>query len=249
MHTTTLSHYYNFTLSIINLEPDENMRLLRHYRISGNISYRNQLILKNYKLILKEVHRYANGNEETFQDILASAVLGFIDGVEKFDLRKSVINGRRMKLTSYCVIRMRKAICEYFEEYGRMIRLPWRPLREAKALSKRMQRLEEFETPVDVLMEGKSNVLRHGVMDILYGQVYLIAKQEDDEERCPLKISTDSRQDIDIVAVVKKCPAITNKERKALLAHFGIEGKRIAGKPAEIQKITAKVKAWAIENL
>src|SRR5690606_36066149 len=100
-------------------------------------------------------------------DFLGEAVLGFISGIEKYDIHKSYKNGRRASLTTYCIYRIRKAVYAHIETHGRAVRLPWRPVVESRKI--KVSNKEEFEVPVDKLLEHKSRVLRGGVLDALYG--------------------------------------------------------------------------------
>lgn len=242
---------------VISQEDDGDIRLLRYYRLTGEISYRNQIILNNYKLILKWAHKHA-ATPDDFNNILPEAVLGFIDGIEKFDLKKRV-GIKNMKLSSYCAIRMRKTICRHLEENGRLVRVPWRHISEAKRLLKR-NAVMEFGTPLDMLAQERSSVTVLGVLEVLNGAPRDIESGgatypvDDFEPRALLGERISYRQwlaepelerDIDPMELLQKCPSITDKERSQILAHYGIKTIQKALCPATLQNILARVRAWA----
>lgn len=260
MHTQqSISTYWTLVKRSISLEDDEDIRLYRYYKMTGELSYRNQIVLNNYKLILKWAHKYS-ATPEDFPNILPEAVLGFIEGIEKFDLKKRE-GYKNMKLTSYCTIRMRKIICRHLDENGRLVRLPWRHISEARKLLKNAPQTE-FGNPVDVLLEGKSSITVLGVLEVLHGSVKNIDGEqvnytaEDFEHKVQVadKVSyqrwqTEPENKIDILDLIDRCPSITDAERKDLYAHYGINSEKKTLKPTQLKTILARVKVWAHQQL
>ena len=77
---STLPSYWQWLVNNATIEIDENIRLLRLYRLTGNVFYRNKIVLQNQLLIYKEAHKYSR-NTQDFEELYPEAVMGFIEGV------------------------------------------------------------------------------------------------------------------------------------------------------------------------
>ncbi|MCL2226430.1 MAG: FliA/WhiG family RNA polymerase sigma factor [Oscillospiraceae bacterium] len=91
------------------LSPEKLTQLWEHYKLTGDIDSKNEILL-NYGYLVKWIVRrmmpkYNNYNE--YDDLVSCGMLGLIDAVDKFELKHEV------KFETYAVTRIRGEILDY----------------------------------------------------------------------------------------------------------------------------------------
>lgn len=82
--------------SIKQLPPEMQLDLLRKYKETGDVKYRNRLVESNYAFLVKICKIYASKNI-TCYEVFSEGIIGLIEAAEKFDLSKD------LKFLSYAV--------------------------------------------------------------------------------------------------------------------------------------------------
>lgn len=241
---STLPSYWQWLVNNATIEIDENIRLLRLYRLTGNVFYRNKIVLQNQLLIYKEAHKYSR-NTQDFEELYPEAVMGFIEGVEKYSLSKAISNGRMMKITSFCVMYMKKHIIGYIESKGTLINVSWRVHKEAAKIKKAINGLPVSEclSEIEQMLEGKRHHTRQAILFVLYhsrniDNDYTITNYHKKEE---------PKKQINPYNIIEDCPLITEDEKIIVLKFYSdnVLNKYLA---KSAKKIILKVKKWITDK-
>jgi DNA-directed RNA polymerase specialized sigma subunit len=210
--TTFSTTIVPFFIMAANVEPDNNLRLLYLYRLTGDIRYRNLIVLNNRLLLYKEAHRLCRTKED-FKDLYAEAVLGFIKGIDKYCLEKSK-RGRRMKLTTYCVIWIRKFLYKYIdkEEFYPASPVHWRVAKKSSEIEKRIAAYEGdgLRKAYELLLDEKPSV-RFSVM-------YSLNRRESKVDIACInnqEYAEDSK--VSAYDIVMNCPFISEEDKQYVL--------------------------------
>lgn len=95
---------------------EENRVLLERYK-NGEENAKEELLLKNAKLVKAVLNRYFR-NMDDQEDLLQEGMIGLMYAVEKFELDKGT------SFSTYAVFWIRQAIFRYVSNTGRAVRLP-----------------------------------------------------------------------------------------------------------------------------
>lgn len=131
-----------------------NDKLLRLYKETGNIEYRNLLIERNQRLIWS-VAKTRFGWSSTFdpEDLFQEGVIGLIKGIEKFKLEYNV------EFSTYVVYWIMQSIDRAIYDKGHLIRLP---VYLAEKMNK-VRRLEEKSVKYDMSLDIKNMCEKSGL--------------------------------------------------------------------------------------
>jgi RNA polymerase sigma-B factor len=126
-------------LFIMTEESNNSQHFLKLYSLDPlNIKIRNKIVMLNYNLVRKIVHRYSiNGKYN--EDLEQVGAIGLIKAVEKFDL------SRGLRLSVFAMPYIDGEIKHYFRDRAEEIRFPrrWHDLyAQVQALKSKLFRLE-----------------------------------------------------------------------------------------------------------
>lgn len=98
------------------LSDEETNELIKKYKETGDVNYRNQIISGHLRLVIYIAKRYIGKAE--FLDLIQEGSLGFGKAIDKFDM------DRGCKLSTYSTWWIRQAINRYIEDKADLIRKP-----------------------------------------------------------------------------------------------------------------------------
>lgn len=93
---------------------------------------KTKLVKHNIRLVIKIAKRYL-GQGLTFEDLIQEGLMGFLKGVEKFDLNKRV-NGKALALSTYATWWIRQGITRAIDNTSRTIRSSYTQIRRVPEL-------------------------------------------------------------------------------------------------------------------
>lgn len=239
---TYVGHLFTFNqLSQISLEPDRNLQLLRLWRLTGKNSYKEEIIARNYALIVSLALKRCR-KADMLDDLMQESAIGFSKGLERYDYEMAISNGRFMKLTSYCANWSTKFINLFLETNGDIVRIPWRPRRAAKKYEDMIKPLAveygTFNIPVDYVFADQSASIRLGVIDVMH------SKNVMDSDDMDLIDHKDERSDAE--DIVNNCPTLNASEKAFVIAYFK-QNTNAKGK-ALFKELISRVQAWVAIN-
>ena len=83
---------------------DESVDLIRTFKETGDVAYRNQVIEGNLRLVLKIANEFGYNHRVSFDDLLQEGMLGLLSAIHHFD---------RMLYASYPVTSLCTDACWY----------------------------------------------------------------------------------------------------------------------------------------
>ncbi|MFA6830065.1 MAG: sigma-70 family RNA polymerase sigma factor [Bacilli bacterium] len=94
----------------------KNLRLLKEH--PEDIELRNQIVIDNYGLVVREAQKYANYSNWKIEDLIQEGSLGLINAVRDFDTTKG------SQFSTLAVPYIRNAIFSFLSENSRIISIP-----------------------------------------------------------------------------------------------------------------------------
>ena len=223
---------------------DPNLLLHRLYKQTSDPRYRNAIIVRNNPLIISETNKWLQSHSNharnvnlDFDMLYPESVLGFIDGLDKYQQSK-------MKITTYCVMRMHRALNNYVMQ-ARVVRVP-KPICELKSkLSKEIWREEQIDDATEFrsaylnkIDNVESKTIRHGLMVLSH----TVAKMDDYEKSDAL--DSDS---LPAANSLLQRSGLSKESILILLEHFGvIKGKK--HNPEKVNSILKHLQKWVKIN-
>ena len=203
----------------INREHDPNMRLLRLYRFTGDLRYREELVRVNYKLIQSQARKFflgcKKGDGHLLDDLIQEASIGFLEGLDKFDYSKA-----RGKLSTYCVEWIRKRILLFLEDSVDTVRYTWRVRRAAKKYKDRLfQESTEYgslKIPFDVIMADATHSVRTSVYDIVLNEQQTTGLDG-------IEVEDHGVDESKVEELIRQCELLEDYEKKFALAIWGTD--------------------------
>ena len=114
---------------------------------AGDRKALTSLVRRNEGLVHKQVHRFPLKNAQvTYDDLYQQGMLGFIHGVELFDLNRDI------RLSTYVYRWIYAFMRRYFQNQGRVVRLPAHQADKKYQLDQKVIRLTKDE--LDELVPG-----------------------------------------------------------------------------------------------
>lgn len=160
------------------LNAEEVLHTLRQYRLTGDISLRDHIVMANLKMVVSAARNYmpreAGKSAVSFQlcDLVQEGTAGFMAGLDKYDEVKS--NGA--KVTTYCHDWINKHILLYLDTNHKTVTnvgaRPQRLVNQYNKAASRLIQLHETENiPIDLAlpsMEGpKKRGTREGMRQLM----------------------------------------------------------------------------------
>jgi RNA polymerase sigma-B factor len=104
----------------------DSLELLRQYQHTPTASLRNQLVQLNLGLVRREVRRWLQQTQETYDDLMQVGSIGLIRAVERFE----IIKGNAF--SSFAIPYIRGEIQHYLRDKSTIVRIPrrWVTLRQ-----------------------------------------------------------------------------------------------------------------------
>lgn len=210
---------------------DKNIQLLRKYKETKDIEIRNKIIVYNLKLIAKYANYYSRISSLEYEDLINEGVIGIIEAIEKFDIKKNT------RFSTYAVYWIRQKIRRAVQEKGNFIRIPVHVLEkiekltllENKYLSNGLeidrehicQILSISEEQYLELKKIRKNFIDMKSINCFVGEddLELIEFIVDKEEETPENILIQKLMREDIKSVIE---TLTYKEQKVICLRFGL---------------------------
>lgn len=116
----TLKRYFNEIKRIPLLTAEEEAELARKSK-AGDIGARDRLVKGNLRFVFSTAKRFL-GQGVALEDLISEGNLGLFEAVERFDEIKG------FRFLSYAVNWVYKSMMQAISSYGRLVRLPSRPV-------------------------------------------------------------------------------------------------------------------------
>lgn len=116
-----VSDSYNYYHRILDQYPictrEEEIEYLKRIQ-NGDMDARNELILRNQRLVVCIAKKYRGISDFDFMDLISEGNLGLVRAIEKFDMNKNT------KFSTYAMYWIRQAIMRAIENRGDVLRVP-----------------------------------------------------------------------------------------------------------------------------
>lgn len=116
-----MSDSYNYYQHMLDQYPictkEEEIEYLKKAQ-NGDMEARNELILRNQRLVICIAKKYRGVSDFDFMDLISEGNLGLVRAIEKFDINKNT------KFSTYAMYWIRQAIMRAIENRGDAFRLP-----------------------------------------------------------------------------------------------------------------------------
>ena len=217
------------TLTKTLMNPSREIELIRELNNyeKGERRYQralDELVLSNTGLVHKIVHKFPIKNAScSYDDLYQEGIAGLIHGIEKFD----VTRGYRLSTYSYRWIQA--YVTRYFQNHGRVIRIPVHMFNKQLELKKTIEKMtqdlgrnptpEEVQSLKDDVMTIQTSMMNVSSLNQLISETdELECLQGDDNTD-----AFDSKVDCDILlAKVKKM--VSERDFDILVKRFGLAG-------------------------
>lgn len=115
----------------------DSLELLRQYQHTPTAHLRNQLVQLNLGLVRREVRRWLQQTQETYDDLMQVGSIGLIRAVERFEISKG------NAFSSFAIPYIRGEIQHYLRDKSTIVRIPrrWIALRQQS-----MTLIQEWQT-------------------------------------------------------------------------------------------------------
>jgi DNA-directed RNA polymerase sigma subunit (sigma70/sigma32) len=153
----------------------ENLKL---YRETGDLKYRDAILVGNLKLLYHLSVKYWTPGFN-LSDLFQEACIGFIDGIDKYDEKKAITKDGKAKVSSYSYFYAKKYVLAYIENNFTSIKFTRRPLRASQKIKKLIEaavkELEASESiiPYEYLLQNASKMELRGALEISKPQLSL----------------------------------------------------------------------------
>ncbi len=235
--------YLNEVVKVPLLSAEEERKLLEEYFATKDIKIKKKLVNHNLRLVISIAKTYQNSGLE-FLDLIQEGNLGLMDAIDHFNPEKT------SRLSTYAVLRIRRAISRAIKEKGKTIRIPYYLYDEYNELSLQKKHLEEkFGREVSNKEIAKEMGISENKIDILtatFSTPISLNNQLNDESETDLQsmIKDDAAldpekeaikaQEVDMIKSL--LGGLTEKEAEIIKLRFGIDNNR-AKTMEEVSKI------------
>ena len=235
--------YLNEVVKVPLLSAEEERKLLEEYFATKDIKIKKKLVNHNLRLVISIAKTYQNSGLE-FLDLIQEGNLGLMDAIDHFNPEKT------SRLSTYAVLRIRRAISRAIKEKGKTIRIPYYLYDEYNELSLQKKHLEEkFGREVSNKEIAKEMGISENKIDILtatFSTPISLNNQLNDESETDLQsmIKDDAALDPEKEAIKAQemdmikslLGGLTEKEAEIIKLRFGIDNNR-AKTMEEVSKI------------
>ena len=235
--------YLNEVVKVPLLSAEEERKLLEEYFATKDIKIKKKLVNHNLRLVISIAKTYQNSGLE-FLDLIQEGNLGLMDAIDHFNPEKT------SRLSTYAVLRIRRAISRAIKEKGKTIRIPYYLYDEYNELSLQKKHLEEkFGREVSNKEIAKEMGISENKIDILtatFSTPISLNNQLNDESETDLQsmIKDDAALDPEKEAIKAQemdmikslLGSLTEKEAEIIKLRFGIDNNR-AKTLEEVSKI------------
>ena len=235
--------YLNEVVKVPLLSAEEERKLLEEYFATKDIKIKKKLVNHNLRLVISIAKTYQNSGLE-FLDLIQEGNLGLMDAIDHFNPEKT------SRLSTYAVLRIRRAISRANKEKGKTIRIPYYLYDEYNELSLQKKHLEEkFGREVSNKEIAKEMGISENKIDILtatFSTPISLNNQLNDESETDLQsmIKDDAALDPEKEAIKAQemdmikslLGGLTEKEAEIIKLRFGIDNNR-AKTMEEVSKI------------
>lgn len=235
--------YLNEVVKVPLLSAEEERKLLEEYFATKDIKIKKKLVNHNLRLVISIAKTYQNSGLE-FLDLIQEGNLGLMDAIDHFNPEKT------SRLSTYAVLRIRRAISRAIKEKGKTIRIPYYLYDEYNELSLQKKHLEEkFGREVSNKEIAKEMGISENKIDILtatFSTPISLNNQLNDESETDLQsmIKDDAALDPEKEAIKAQemdmikslLGGLTEKEAEIIKLRFGIDNNR-AKTLEEVSKI------------
>ncbi len=94
----------------------EEERALSERSFGGDIEARNELVLRNGRLVISFANRFARGNRQLFEELIQEGELGLIKAAEKYDWRKG------SRFSNFALYQIRVHAIDYLRRHGFIVK-------------------------------------------------------------------------------------------------------------------------------
>ena len=138
----------------------ELIKLIREYKITGNLEIRNKILNANLRLVVFLAKSYCTSNVD-FLDLIQEGNIGLMRAIDKFDVDKG------FKFSTYATYWIRHSIIRFIDEKSATIRFP---VGVREVLKKYMKEKKNFVINVkrEPTSEEMADCLGVSIDDILY---------------------------------------------------------------------------------
>ncbi len=133
-----------------NLSEEETVELIKKYKETGDIKYKNQIISSHLKLVIYIAKRYIGRAE--LLDLIQEGSIGFGKAIEKFSFDKGC------KLSTYSTWWIRQSITRYLEEKEELIRKPSHVSQNIKRLNYAIKKYQNENSGLEPSLEEISEI-------------------------------------------------------------------------------------------
>ena len=175
------------------LKADEEVNLARRYKLEGDIDARDELIIRNLRLVFNQAKKYSSTNMHLL-DLIQEGNIGLMKAVEKFDYTKG------FKFSTYATWWIKQSITRSIADQARTIRIPVHMVETINKISRTQRRLTQ-EFGRDATPEEISNALITFSADQV--REYLALDAAKAETPIPDEISDKVRKVLDRVETLK----------------------------------------------
>ena len=235
--------YLNEVVKVPLLSAEEERKLLEDYFVSKDIKIKKKLVNHNLRLVISIAKTYQNSGLE-FLDLIQEGNLGLMDAIDHFNPEKT------SRLSTYAVLRIRRAISRANKEKGKTIRIPYYLYDEYNELSLQKKHLEEkfgrevsnkeiakemgiSENKIDILTANFSTPISLNNQLNAESETDLQSMIKDDAALDPEKEAIKA-QEMDMIKSF--LGSLTEEEAEIIKLRFGIDNNR-AKTMEEVSKI------------
>ena len=235
--------YLNEVVKVPLLSAEEERKLLEDYFVSKDIKIKKKLVNHNLRLVISIAKTYQNSGLE-FLDLIQEGNLGLMDAIDHFNPEKT------SRLSTYAVLRIRRAISRANKEKGKTIRIPYYLYDEYNELFLQKKHLEEkfgrevsnkeiakemgiSENKIDILTANFSTPISLNNQLNAESETDLQSMIKDDAALDPEKEAIKA-QEMDMIKSL--LGSLTEEEAEIIKLRFGIDNNR-AKTMEEVSKI------------
>ena len=225
--------YLNEVVKVPLLSAEEERKLLEEYFATKDIKIKKKLVNHNLRLVISIAKTYQNSGLE-FLDLIQEGNLGLMDAIDHFNPEKT------SRLSTYAVLRIRRAISRAIKEKGKTIRIPYYLYDEYNELSLQKKHLEEkfgrevsnkeiakemgiSENKIDILTATFSTPISLNNQLNAESETDLQSMIKDDAALDPEKEAIKA-QEVDMIKSL--LGSLTEKEAEIIKLRFGIDNNR-----------------------
>lgn len=142
---------------------------LQAYRNTGDITHRNNIVKGNIMLIVWLARRLLK-NEVRVDDLIQEGIIGFMQGVDKYDFNRTAAASGNYKVANVAMIYARKAMQGFIDERMAVVTISkrvWVGARKAhKALELAVMVHETNGITIDLMLQDRPPSERVGALDM-----------------------------------------------------------------------------------